>query len=176
MRAFHSTGSRSTFAVIWAGDNSTASGPRLLFSSPSGANGRRIFRRSAASARDTAPIRIFSQSSSLLGSTSTTPFLVIVLPTALKMLSATGSIMYFISSLTDTTGLTSPHNAGGGGGGDEEHAANAAPATTSTAARVSRFVIRNSYSRFRLYVASAFRRTGGEVRLKPDTTYLIRNS
>src|SRR4029453_5620533 len=102
-------------------------------------------RRSAASARDTAPIRIFSQSSSVLGSTSTTPFLVIVLPPALKMLSATGSIMYFISSLTDTTGLTSPHNAGGGGGGgDEEHAANAAPATPSTAGMGSRFVIRNS--------------------------------
>src|SRR5262249_6471684 len=64
---------------------------------------------------------------------STVPCFVTVLPTALKMLSATGSIMYFINSLTDTTGRTSPSSAadcgasdrcaGAGGRGDEEHAA-----------------------------------------------------
>src|SRR5262249_8916455 len=112
IRAFHSTGSRSTFAVICAGESSTASGPELLFSSPGGVNGRRIFKRYAPSASATAPKRILSQSSSVFGSMSTMPCLVIVLPTALKMLSATGSIMYFINSFTDTTGLSSPHSAG----------------------------------------------------------------
>src|SRR5690349_4372432 len=62
----------------------------------------------------------------------TTPCFVTVLPTASKRLSATGSIMYFINSFTDTTGLRSPQStgacedavvaAGGGGAFDEEHA------------------------------------------------------
>jgi len=132
MRAFHSTGSRSTLAVICAGESSTASGPLLLFSSPGGVNGRRIFSKYAPSASETAPMRILSQSSSVFGTMSTMPCLVRVVPTALKMLSATGSSMYFISSFTDTTGLTSPHSAasgggaaarapGGGGDGDREH-------------------------------------------------------
>src|SRR5436190_1971513 len=118
MRAFHSTGSRSTLAVISAGDISTASGPVLLFKSPAGANGRGTFSRYTLSASDTAPTVTFSQSSSVFGSHSTIPFLVSVLPTALKTLSATGSIVYFISSLTDTTGFMSPHSGGEGGGAD----------------------------------------------------------
>src|SRR4029450_3856059 len=108
-------GPRSPFAVICAGDNSTASGPVLAFSSPGGGKGRRIFSRYAPSARETAPGRVLSQSSSVLGSTSTTPRLVTVVPTALKMLSDTGSIMYFINSLTDTTAFTSSHLAQGAG-------------------------------------------------------------
>ncbi len=88
-------------------------------------------------------MRILSQSSSLFGSTSTTPCLVTVVPTALKMLSATGSIMYFINSLTDTTGFRSPHSAAAGGGSavyagvgvglDDEHAAIVALRTISPA-------------------------------------------
>ena len=65
-----------------------------------------------------------------------------VLPTALKMVSATGSITYFISSLTDTAGLRSPHNAACGasavcaGGGidfDGEHDVSVALRRTSPA-------------------------------------------
>src|SRR5215813_10156174 len=62
------------------------------------------------SAIDTAPVRILSQSSSVFGSMLTVPFLVTVVPTALKRLSAIGSIMNFINSLTDTIGLRSPHS------------------------------------------------------------------
>src|SRR5207247_5983317 len=112
---FHSTGSRSTFAVICAGDSSTASGPALSFSSPGGVKGRRILSRYAPSARETAPVRILSQSSSVFGWMSTTSCLVTVVPAAVEMLSATGSIMYFINSLTDTTGLRSPHSKAVGG-------------------------------------------------------------
>src|ERR1051326_4609606 len=136
MRAFHSTGSRCTLAVICAGDSSTASGPALSFSSPGGVNGRWILSRYTPSASETAPVRILSQSSSVLGSMSIVPCLETVVLTASKMLSATGSIMYFINSFTETTGLRSPQSAacgadvwaGGGGavGFDEEHAAAAA--------------------------------------------------
>jgi hypothetical protein len=91
-------------------------------------------------------MRILSQSASVFGSTSTIPWLVSVLPTALKILSATGSIRYFISSLTDTTGVRSPHRTaargasvagtGGGAGVDDEQAAIAAPSRTSPARAV----------------------------------------
>src|SRR5262245_51784022 len=96
-----------------------------------------------------APMRTLSQSSSVFGARSTKPLLVTVVPTASKMLSATGSIMYFINSLTETTGFMSPHSgaaragwAGGfpleavGAGCFEEHEdhsaiSNAGPASTT---------------------------------------------
>src|SRR5437773_8438595 len=81
--------------------------------------------------------------------TSTTPCLVTVVPMALKRLSATGSIMYFINSLTDTTGFRSPQStpfcgialvcAGFGAGVDEEHAARVT-LTKSTPPRVRRCI------------------------------------
>src|SRR4051812_29374523 len=100
------------------------------------------------SASETAPIWIFSQSSSVLGSLSTSPFFVITVLTALKMLSANGSIMYFISSLTDTTGLNSPQRTGAGGGaaagfGDEQPAATA-PRTISPAHAISGLRLRRA--------------------------------
>src|SRR5579864_3899455 len=69
------------------------------------------------SARVTAPVLTLSQSSSVLGRCSTTPLAVVSHQTASKMLSATGSIMFFISSLTETTGVISPKS---GGAPDEE--------------------------------------------------------
>src|SRR3954468_15728046 len=94
-----------------------------------------------------APTRIRSQSASVFGSMSTIPALVSVPPTALKMLSATGSIMYFINSLTDTTGVTSPHSvadsevvraAGGADFGDEQAAIVALRTISTAAARIAR--------------------------------------
>src|SRR5262245_21091257 len=123
--------------MICAGDNSTASGPVLLFSSPGGANGRRIFSRYAPSAIVTPPMRIFSQSSSVLGPMSFAPCFVTTAPTASKMLSAMGSSMSRISSLTETTGLRSPHScdpeAAAGGVLDEEQVDTRMPAQTSAA-------------------------------------------
>src|SRR5215831_159945 len=55
-----------------------------------------------------APIRTFSQSSSVFGSTCTTPFFEMSHVTASKMLSASGSIVYRISSFTETTGFIGP--------------------------------------------------------------------
>src|SRR5262245_5757806 len=94
---------------------------------------------------DTAPVRTLSQSCSVFGSTVIVPFLVTVVPTASNRLSAIGSIMYFISSLTDTIGLRSPHSiaatcgggsvllAGAGVGPGEEHPAIVAERTISPA-------------------------------------------
>src|SRR5215475_12851728 len=64
-------------------------------------------------------MRIFSQSSSVFGTLVTSPSLVTTVLTASKMLSARGSSMSCISSLTETTGLRSPQtcDAGGEGGG-----------------------------------------------------------
>jgi hypothetical protein len=55
-------------------------------------------------------MRIFSQSFSVLGTVSTVPCELITTFTASKMKSDAGSIMSRINSLTDTTGLRSPHN------------------------------------------------------------------
>src|ERR1700730_18669228 len=89
------------------------------------------------SASETAPIWIFSQSSSVFGTVSTAPFLVTTVRTASKMLSATGSIMYRISSLTETMGLMSPQSAGPRGGDwvgfDDEHVDVKTPKTNSPA-------------------------------------------
>ena len=64
-------------------------------------------------------MRIFSQSSSVFGTVVTSPCLVTTVLTASKMLSASGSSMSRISSLTETTGVRSPQScdAGGEGGG-----------------------------------------------------------
>src|SRR5499427_8802447 len=103
---------------------------------------------------ETAPVRILSQSSSVFGSTLTVPFLVTVVPTALNRLSAMGSIMYFINSLTDTIGLRSPHSiAAAGGGGSvafagagaepgDEHPTNAAVKSASPAHAMERWEMR----------------------------------
>src|SRR5262245_56262033 len=64
------------------------------------------------SARATAPIRIRSQSASVLGRFSTIPCcLLTTILTALNSGSAAGTITSCISSFTDTIGLRSPHNA-----------------------------------------------------------------
>src|SRR5262249_16932441 len=118
IRAFHSTGSFSTLAMIWSGDNSDASGPVLLFRSPGGANGRRILSKYPPSARPTAPMRILSQSSSVLGIVSSMPLMVVVVLTESKTLSAIGSSRSRISSFTDTTGLRSPQSPGARNSGD----------------------------------------------------------
>ena len=81
-----------------------------------------------------------SQSSSVFGTVSTTPLVVSMLLTALKMLSATGSSMSRISSLTETTAFMSPHSggdAGGGadGGGDEQAADRPAKRQTENKSR-----------------------------------------
>ena len=110
--AFHSTGSFSTFAWICAGDSSTAPGPVLLFSSPGGAHGRRTFSRYAPSAIVTPPIRTLAHSSSVFGLCSTVPLLSTMTAIASKTLSAIGSSMSRISSLTETTGFISPHSCG----------------------------------------------------------------
>src|SRR2546430_7551002 len=82
-------------------------------------------------------MRIFSQSSSVFGAVSIVPSLVVTALTASKMLSDAGSSMSRISSLTDTTALSSPHSAGGrskgGDGFDDEHADIRAPRTTGLA-------------------------------------------
>ena len=58
-------------------------------------------------------MRSFSQSASVFGAFSTTrPSGWITVLTESKMLSAAGSIMYCISSLTETIGFSSPHSAG----------------------------------------------------------------
>src|SRR5262252_4721842 len=103
---------------------------------------------------ETAPVRILSQSSSVFGSTLTVPCLVTVVPTALNRLSAMGSIMYFINSLTDTIGLRSPHSiaatcggglvafAGAGVEPGEEHPTNAAERSASPARAMERWEMR----------------------------------
>src|SRR6185436_2478105 len=103
--ASQKTGSFSSLACIWVGDSSGGFGPVLLLTSPAGVQGRGIFSSSIPSASDTAPVRTRSQSSSVFGSCLTTPAFVVSHHTASKMLSETGSIMYFINSLTDTTGV-----------------------------------------------------------------------
>src|SRR4029079_16359038 len=108
--AFHRTGSARSFALIWDGESSAGSGTVLLFSSPAGANGLGILSRYAPSAMVTAPIRIRSQSASVFGILSIRLPLVSTVPTASKTKSEAGSIMSRISSLTETTGLRSPHN------------------------------------------------------------------
>src|SRR5262245_15860984 len=118
IRAYHSTGSFSTLAMIWSGDNSDASGPVLLFRSPGGANGRRTLSRYPASAIATAPTRILSQSSSVLGIVSSMPLAVVVVLTDSKILSAIGSIRSRISSFTDTMGFISPQSPGARNSGD----------------------------------------------------------
>src|SRR5262245_51290543 len=86
----------------------------------------------------TAPMRILSQSASVFGSRSTTPFLVTVALPESKMKSDAGSSMSCINSFTDTAGFTSPHSSGEcdtaavgdapafwpgcGAGADDEHA------------------------------------------------------
>src|SRR5215510_5352921 len=60
------------------------------------------------SARVIAPILTLSQSSSVRGSTWIVRFFVMSHVTASKMLSASGSIVYRISSFTDTTGFIGP--------------------------------------------------------------------
>src|SRR5580765_8497036 len=142
--AFHSTGSFSSLAVICAGDNSDASGPVLLFSSPAGANGRGIFRSCAASASATPPIWTLSQSSCVLGWISWVPAAVTTILTDSKTLSAIGSIMCFINSLTVTTGSRVPQRGfvepAGADADDEagvEHeVSSAATNTTTDAARI----------------------------------------
>src|SRR4051812_3519548 len=65
----------------------------------------------------TAPTRSFSQSASVLGAFSITrPLGSMSVLTESKMKSDAGSIMYCISSLTDTTGFMSPQRAGACGG------------------------------------------------------------
>src|SRR4029079_6864879 len=108
--AFHRTGSARSFALIWDGESSAGSGTVLLFSSPAGANGLGILSRYAPSAIVTAPIRIRSQSASVFGILSIRLPFVITVPTASKTKSEAGSIMSRISSLTETTGLRSPHH------------------------------------------------------------------
>jgi hypothetical protein len=81
----------------------------------------------------TAPIRIFAQSSSVVGLMSTTPLAVISLLTASKMLSAMGSMMFSINSLMETYALRSDC-AGGGGAAFDAHAASASPLTSSAPA------------------------------------------
>src|SRR5262245_32155905 len=68
------------------------------------------------SARVTAPTLTFSQSASVLGKISTVSLSVAIVPTAAKMLSESGSMTYFISSLTGTTGFMMPATAGGAAG------------------------------------------------------------
>ena len=71
------------------------------------------------------------------------PVFVRLLPTALKTLSATGSIMNFISSFTDTTGLKSPQStwacgwfaAGAGGAGVEDEQDDASRPSVRVATR-----------------------------------------
>src|SRR5436853_4761953 len=60
------------------------------------------------SASVTAPTRTLSQSASVRGRCSSLPLRPEAHQTASKMLSASGSIMLAISSLTDTTGVISP--------------------------------------------------------------------
>src|SRR5215510_18737 len=77
------------------------------------------------SASVTAPTRIFSQSASVTGLVSTTPFLLITVPTESNTKSEAGSIMSRISSFTETTGFKSPQSSGGRGGAGaafDEHA------------------------------------------------------
>src|SRR5438270_6149878 len=87
----------------------------------------------------TAPTLTFSQSSSVLGRCAMSPLAVESHHTASKMLSAIGSSMSPISSLTETTGFMSPRRAGAGdgGGAGKEHADHAsAPSNIpATAAR-----------------------------------------
>ena len=71
------------------------------------------------------------------------PAFVTTVLTDVKMLSASGSIMSRISSLTETTGLRSPQSAGAAAGagadvpeGGAEHAGSRAPRTTSPAQAV----------------------------------------
>src|SRR5262245_41645998 len=64
------------------------------------------------SASVTAPTRIFSQSASVTGLVSMTPFLLITVPTESNTKSEAGSIMSRISSFTDTTGFKSPQSSG----------------------------------------------------------------
>src|SRR5689334_6480582 len=72
------------------------------------------------SARVTAPIRSFSQSSSVFGSRSTVPVFVWTIFTASKMLSEAGSIMKRISSFTETMGFMSPQSTCVGVGVEED--------------------------------------------------------
>src|SRR5262245_51914008 len=60
----------------------------------------------------TPPIRTLAHSSSVFGLCSTVPFRSTITAMASKMLSAIGSIMSRISSLTDTTGFISPQSCG----------------------------------------------------------------
>src|SRR5262249_17897020 len=77
-----------------------------------GVKGLGTLSRYTPSASVTAPIRIFSQSSSVCGAVSTVPFLVTTILTESKMLSAMGSSMSRISSFTETTGLNVPQSSG----------------------------------------------------------------
>src|SRR4051812_20075235 len=90
------------------------------------------------SASVTAPILTFSQSSSVLGTVSLVPFLVMSHVTASKMLSASGSIVNRINSLTETTPFISVRTCAGGAGGaglgDEHRAVSAATQINAAAA------------------------------------------
>src|SRR5215467_7583267 len=65
----------------------------------------------------TAPVFTFSQSSSDTGLCSSIPLDVLSHQTASKTLSESGSIMFSINSLTDTTGVMSPMSADLAGAG-----------------------------------------------------------
>src|SRR5262252_6957176 len=85
-------------------------------------------------------MRILSQSSSVFGSFSTVPPFVVSILTASKMLSAIGSIMSRISSLTETIGFMSPQSCGAAaveGDGvdpfDDEHDSASAAAAAAAA-------------------------------------------
>src|SRR5439155_224547 len=88
-------------------------------------------------------MRIFSQSASVFGVVSTMPSFVYTILTASKMLSEAGLGVLRISSLTDTTGVSSPHNAGArdaagdGDDFDDEHVG-VEMAITNSPAQVAR--------------------------------------
>src|SRR5262245_32537413 len=99
------------------------------------------------SASVTAPTRILSQSASVRGRLSVTPFLLSTVPIASNTKSDAGSIMSRISSFTETTGLRSPHSSGAGGGAgdgaafDEEHAHDSPTTIVSSVDFIGRFPI-----------------------------------
>ena len=112
------TGSASSFALICAGDNSLASGPVLLFSSPGGRKGPRDFEEIGAFGEGDGADRGSSPSPRLSSGLSRPCLsLVVSIFTASKMKSDAGSSMSRISSLTETTGFMSPHSTGAGGAG-----------------------------------------------------------
>src|SRR5262249_52008691 len=96
------------------------------------------------SARVTAPIRILSQSASVRGCVSTTPVVLIFVPTESNTKSEAGSIMSRISSFTETTGLRSPQSSGarvgaGGVAAFDEHEFVHTHSTTNIDAFLSNF-------------------------------------